>query len=83
MIYYGYNQLYDPDTAAAAFRRDREHQKLVNQFTPKDCLGRPIRAKLTKKEQRRENVVAAIMYLLIIPFLFVLPALVFFAIIGL
>ena len=81
-MYYRYNQATPPEEYAAAARRDREHQKLVNQFRAKDAAGRYIVKPLTKKEQRDENLLAGIMFFIVLPALFVLPALVFLAIIG-
>lgn len=81
-MYCGYNQLHDPDTMAAAFHEYRERQKRYNQFRPKDALGRYIEKPLNKKEKRFENIVAGIIFLIVLPILFFLPLFVFLAIIG-
>lgn len=77
---YFYNQATPPEEYAAAFRRDREYQR-INKW-PKDVCGREIRPKYTKEEKRKQGVIIAFVYLVVLPLIFVAPILLFLQMIG-
>lgn len=82
MTYCGYNQLNDPDDYAYTLRKDKEHQKLVNRYRAKDATGKYINTPITKEEKRKELLITIPLYIIGVPILFVLPFIIFFAMIG-